>query len=332
MRRDILQLLQTSKCLRLGCGLDPESIVILILLGILKMKMNFKKTCIALALAGGFVSTANALPTVISLGGTSATIADSGLFSNTTPLGLANVGTEYINHGTWSSNYTLRDSTGIIATADQTIGGGTADLSNPFSAVPFGATASAVSTSGSFGGWGYLSTVTTTVPGHLVYTVTITNNTGHDATDVSWGFGIDPDQGIPGGFGFSTTNVIDALGNSASVTATSSDGYWVSLRNVTGLNANDIHAYVDPISCCSPVDPMTIHLAAQPVGNYGFNDHSINIAYSLGHSGFMKNGESSVMGYELVMGAVPEPETYAMFMAGLGLMGFIARRRKNGQS
>jgi hypothetical protein len=28
----------------------------------------------------------------------------------------------------------------------------------------------------------------------------------------------------------------------------------------------------------------------------------------------------------------PEPATYAMFMAGLGLMGFIARRRKNGQS
>lgn len=27
--------------------------------------------------------------------------------------------------------------------------------------------------------------------------------------------------------------------------------------------------------------------------------------------------------------AVPEPETYAMLMAGLGLMGFIARRRKN---
>ena len=29
---------------------------------------------------------------------------------------------------------------------------------------------------------------------------------------------------------------------------------------------------------------------------------------------------------------VPEPETYALFMAGLGLMGFIARRRKNGQA
>jgi len=27
--------------------------------------------------------------------------------------------------------------------------------------------------------------------------------------------------------------------------------------------------------------------------------------------------------------AVPEPETYAMFMAGLGLMGFVSRRRKS---
>ncbi|NBW50906.1 MAG: PEP-CTERM sorting domain-containing protein [Betaproteobacteria bacterium] len=27
--------------------------------------------------------------------------------------------------------------------------------------------------------------------------------------------------------------------------------------------------------------------------------------------------------------AVPEPETYAMLLAGLGVMGMIARRRKN---
>lgn len=31
-----------------------------------------------------------------------------------------------------------------------------------------------------------------------------------------------------------------------------------------------------------------------------------------------------------VLSAVPEPETYAMFLAGLGLMGFMARRCKNG--
>ena len=289
------------------------------------MKMNFKKTCIALALAGGFVSVANAAPTVIGAGGTLATIDDSGLFSNSSALGLSHLGLEYINHGTWSSNYTLRDSSGIIATADQV--GGT----NPFGAVSFGATATAVSTSGSFGGWGYLSTVTTTAPGHLVYSVTITNNTGHDATDVLWGFGIDPDQGVPGGAGFGTTNVIDAAGAFASVTATSANGYFVTLRDITSANASLLHPYVDPASCCTPVDPLTMHLVDQGLGSYGFSDSSINMAFELGHSGVMKNGESSVLGYELVMG-VPEPETYAMFMAGLGLMGFIARRRKNGQS
>lgn len=30
--------------------------------------------------------------------------------------------------------------------------------------------------------------------------------------------------------------------------------------------------------------------------------------------------------------AVPEPETYVMLMAGLGLIGFASRRRKNGKA
>ena len=294
------------------------------------MKMNFKKTCIALALAGGFVSVANAAPTVISFGGTSATIADSGLFSSSTALGLSNGGLEYINHGTWASNYTLRDSTGIIATADQV------GSTNPFGAVSFGATATAVSTLGSIvaggGSWGYLSTVTITAPGHLVYAVTITNNTGADVSGALWGFGIDPDQGIPGGFGFSTTNVINGVGLLSSVTATDSNGSWIQLKDITAAGAQLVQPYIDPATCCSPVDPLAMYTAAQGVGNYGFFDHSINLAFTLGHDGTLKNQESTVLGYELIMGAVPEPETYAMFMAGLGLMGFIARRRKNGQA
>ena len=106
----------------------------------------------------------------------------------------------------------------------------------------------------------------------------------------------------------------------------------MTLKDITSANASLLHPYVDPASCCSPVDPLTMHLVNQGLGSYGFSDSSINMAFELGHSGLMKNGESSVMGYELIMGAVPEPETYAMFMAGLGLMGFIARRRKNGQA
>jgi probable HAF family extracellular repeat protein len=38
------------------------------------------------------------------------------------------------------------------------------------------------------------------------------------------------------------------------------------------------------------------------------------------------------VGHAFLLTPVPEPETYALFMAGLGLMGFIARRRKNGQA
>ena len=293
------------------------------------MKMNFKKTCIALALAGGFVSVANAAPTVISAGGTSATIADSGLFSNSSALGLTHSGLEYINHGTPSSNYTLRTSAGIIATADQV------GSTNPFGAVSFGATATAVSTSGSIaagsGSWGYLSTVTTTAPGHLVYVVTITNNTGSDVSGALWGFGIDPDQGIPGTVSFDTTNVINGVGILSSVTATSSDGYFITLKDITAAAAHLVQPYVDSF-CCNPVDPLAMYTAGQAVGGYGFFDHSINLAFTLGKDGVLQDKESTVLSYELIMGAVPEPETYAMFMAGLGLMGFIARRRKNGQA
>jgi probable HAF family extracellular repeat protein len=45
------------------------------------------------------------------------------------------------------------------------------------------------------------------------------------------------------------------------------------------------------------------------------------------------NAHNSITGesHAFLLTPVPEPETYALFMAGLGLMGFIARRRKNSQ-
>ena len=260
------------------------------------MKMNFKKTCIALALAGGFVSVANAAPTVISSGGTSATIADSGVFSASTGLGLSNGGLEFINLGTWASNYTLRDSTGIIATADEVLG----DSSNPFSAAPFGATANAVSSIGSVSGWGFVTTETITSPGHIVFAVTITNNTGIDSVDAVWGFGVDPDQGVPGGFGFGTTNVINGVGISSSVTATSANGYTLELKDVTAAGAQLVQPYVDPAFCCAPVDPLLMYSAGQLPGNYGFADHSINLAFTLGKNGVLHDGESTVLGLSLI--------------------------------
>jgi len=46
-----------------------------------------------------------------------------------------------------------------------------------------------------------------------------------------------------------------------------------------------------------------------------------SLPYTLAEAGVSLNGS-------LTIAAVPEPETYAMLLAGLGLMGAVARRRK----
>jgi len=51
----------------------------------------------------------------------------------------------------------------------------------------------------------------------------------------------------------------------------------------------------------------------------GFNDSSTGDA----------DYDDFVVGVKFVTAAVPEPETYAMMLAGIGMMGFMARRRKN---
>ena len=82
------------------------------------------------------------------------------------------------------------------------------------------------------------------------------------------------------------------------------------------------------------------------LSNDGFSHHTMNFtplisgSYSFDYQNnefgaFIGNGDGNFIGALLdnvAVTSVPEPESYAMFMAGLGVMGFIARRRKNGQS
>ncbi len=46
----------------------------------------------------------------------------------------------------------------------------------------------------------------------------------------------------------------------------------------------------------------------------------------------MEGGRTTLSGIATSVSAVPEPETYAMMLAGLGLLGFAARRRKQAQA
>jgi hypothetical protein len=64
-------------------------------------------------------------------------------------------------------------------------------------------------------------------------------------------------------------------------------------------------------------------------GSYSFDYQNNEFGALIG------NGDGNFIGALLdnvAVTSVPEPESYAMFMAGLGVMGFIARRRKKSQS
>ncbi|HXU42775.1 MAG TPA: PEP-CTERM sorting domain-containing protein [Burkholderiales bacterium] len=59
-------------------------------------------------------------------------------------------------------------------------------------------------------------------------------------------------------------------------------------------------------------------------------------AYVLGYndsagSASLGDWDDFVVGVNFKVSAIPEPETFAMLLAGLGLMGFVARRRKQNQ-
>jgi hypothetical protein len=58
-----------------------------------------------------------------------------------------------------------------------------------------------------------------------------------------------------------------------------------------------------------------------------YGDKSIK-DYELKFKGFSDYGEGLYCG-EIVVSPVPEPQTYAMLLIGLGLVGFSARRRKS---
>ena len=58
--------------------------------------------------------------------------------------------------------------------------------------------------------------------------------------------------------------------------------------------------------------------------------HTNARSYVAGNFGLIDGYADNAAGFAVA--AVPEPETYAMLLAGLGLMGFVARRRKENQS
>lgn len=275
---------------------------------------------LALAAALSVALGSGAFAATVTNGSLVASIGDNGTFDVSGGFGspgLAWGGLEFVNWGSPTSWFVFED--GFTSMTS---------LSSPVlfafpGSITYSAGAAAATTV-AVGGWSFSQVILAASPDKLTVTLNITNNTG-SAVAGKYSVGFDPDQDITVGGGFATTNTILATGNASAVSAAgSASGGVVTLQNDTSASAFSIFPYIDSF-CCTPVSPGSV--APQAVGFTTSADHSINLIYDLGT---IANGQTVSIGYSYVFALVPEPETYALMLAGLAAVGFVAGRRRKG--
>jgi hypothetical protein len=104
--------------------------------------------------------------------------------------------------------------------------------------------------------------------------------------------------------------------------------FWATGEGRSRLfDSNDVSAqnYASPVATSG--DPGTLWGAGWHAVSYSFNavaGESLHLYFSGQGSGLGLDGVT-------IAAAVPEPESYAMMLAGLGALGFTARRRRRSQ-
>jgi hypothetical protein len=287
------------------------------------LSLDLRAAVIALALTAAGPG-AQAAPTYITNGGVNgveAIIDEAGNFDDRSSFGLSYQGHDFINFGTKLSWYWFANDHGDSI----------ADFGfNPLSATTSSdGTGLSATTVGLGEGWAFSQTATAVAPDKLTVTVSLTNHTGSTVGDARWGVGIDPDQDVPKVGSYETTNTIVGVGNDAAVRAFGErSGLSVTLANVAGTGPSLIAPYVDVGNCCSAVNPGVPFAAPEPAGFSHFGDDTVSLAYDFGS---VADGQTVTFGYSYTFAAVPgvpEPANWMLLLAGLGVVGATARRRK----
>jgi hypothetical protein len=157
-----------------------------------------------------------------------------------------------------------------------------------------------------------------------------------DLDNIAFARSIDPDPDVNTFGSFATNNqrgnslfgINDFIGAAGPRT-----GLTIGLLNLSGtdfVSGTSINS-----SCCNNVNPFNVlSNSAGGLGLTSTGDHSLNMAWRIGN---MTGGQSVALTYayvfgdniETVGGGVPEPTSWAMLIAGFGLVGGAARRRRS---
>jgi hypothetical protein len=146
--------------------------------------------------------------------------------------------------------------------------------------------------------------------------------------------------GYTGGGSYLDSVDIKAFSDYTSATFTASAGSWVDPAGSGGINngsdgatgCSGIHGGFACIeanpkgqAALALVPGSTYTFAYNVVGATGLNTTGLDAHVGVGYANAQGLGPYAITSQ--LTTPVPEPETYAMLLAGLGLMGFVARRR-----
>jgi hypothetical protein len=190
---------------------------------------------------------------------------------------------------------------------------------------PTALSATSATWSGSSAAYSITNTYTlTTASGRseiAIHTV-LTNTSGSDITGLEFLRTLDPDPDVNAYDSYFTNNTV--------VSSSTACGSGPDSGQTICIDADSSIAHKAGVSGPTWSQSPAAYLAGQ---NAGDGDYAIGLAFDIGN---LAAGQSVSLDYDYAAGAsigvvtpsVPEPENVALMLAGLGLMGVVARRRR----